>query len=112
MLDWLMEPINRILDWLFSGIYDFIVETFAYLIEVGTLWFIKLSLAMSAFAWDIAEQIIQNVGLSDALNSAWSTIPGDTASVLAFFGIPTVVNVILNSLVAKYVMKFLPLVGK
>lgn len=112
MLDWLMEPINEFFDWLFYGIYDFFVEAFAYLVEVLTIWMVKSAIVTTQFAWDVAEQIILDIGVTQALNSAWSTIPGDTASVLAFFAIPDVVNILLSALVTRWVLKFVPFTGK
>jgi hypothetical protein len=112
MLDWLMEPINAILQWLYEGIYQFFVETFAYFVEVATLGMIKFAITTTNFAWDVAKEIIIDIGVTDALNSAWSTLPGDTASTLSFFAIPDVINILLAALVTRWVLTFIPFTGK
>jgi len=112
MLDWLIDPIDFFVTWFQETIYEFFVSAFAYLVESMTLASIKFTIWSSQFAWDIAKQLINDLGVTDALNSAWSTIPGDTVSVLAFFQIPDVVNILLTAFVTSYTLKFIPFSGK
>jgi uncharacterized protein DUF2523 len=110
-MDWLMDPINEIIDFLYDDIYDFFVESFAYLVEQITLGSIKFTVWSIGFAWDIAEQIIVDIGLSSAMDSAWSALPGDMVSTLAFFGIPTGISMLLNSFITRYTLRFIPFSG-
>jgi len=112
MLDWLTAPIDFFVKWFNETIYEFFVNAFAYLVEQMTLASIKFTIWSSQFAWDIAKNIIDDLGVTDALNSAWSTIPGDTVSILAFFQIPDVINILLTALVTSYTLKFIPFSGK
>jgi len=112
MFDWLIEPINYVINWLQVTIYDYTVQSFAYMVEAATLASIKFMIWAIGFAWEVAEQIIVDLGVTDALNSAWSTIPGDTVSVLTFFQIPQMVSILVTAFITAYVMKFIPMTGK
>lgn len=112
MFDWLMEPINFVINWFQVTIYDYSVEAFAYMVKQMTLASIGFMVWAIGFAWEVAEQIIQDLGVTDALNSAWSTIPGDTVSVLTFFQIPQMVSILVTAFITAYVMKFIPMTGK
>ena len=112
MLDWLIDPINFIVHWFQETIYVFFVDAFAYLADSLTLAFIKFTTWSSEFAWDITKNIIDDLGATDALNSAWSTIPGDTVSVLSFFQIPDVISILLMAFITSYILKLIPFSGK
>lgn len=112
MLDWLMEPIKRLIEWLYSGIYDFIVETFALFVEYATIIMLKFTLWATSFAWDVSSTILENIGASDALASAWNLLPSDTVSTLYFFNVPQGIYFLITTAVSKYVLRFIPFMGK
>lgn len=111
-MDWLMSPINSILEFIQVDVYGLIIEAYSYLIQMITLGSIKFTIWSVGFGWDIATQIIEDLGVTDALNQAWSTLDGDTISVLSFFAIPDVISILLTAFVTSYTMKFIPFVGK
>jgi len=112
MLDWLIVPIDFFVKWFNETIYQFFVSAFAYLVEQMTLASIKFTIWSSQFAWDIAKTIINDLGVTDALNTAWSSLDGDIISILSFFQIPDVVNILLTAFVTSYTLKFIPFSGK
>jgi len=112
MLDWLMEPINAIITWLEHGIYDFFVETFEYFGQVLTLFFTEITTSFISFAWGLAKEIISSFGLDDDLSNTWSALPPDIVSIIGFFGIPAVINIIMAALITSFVLKFIPFLGK
>lgn len=112
MFDWLMEPIQRLIEWLYMGIYDFIVETFALFVEYVTIIMIKFTIWASSFAWDVASTILENIGASQALTSAWNLLPEQTVQTLYFFNVPQGMYMILTTAISKYVLRFIPFMGK
>jgi len=112
MLDWLMEPVNELLDFISDGIYTLIVESFALLVEYLTLKAIEFTIWSIGFSWDVAKAIINDLGLNDSLNSAWNLLPADSVSILSFFGVPNMISIILTALITSYTLKFIPFSGK
>lgn len=112
MFDWVVDPISRLLKFFEDDIYQFFVDAFAYLVEQLTLGSIKFMIWSMQFGWDVAEQIILDLGLNDKLNQAWGLMDNDTISILSFFGIPEVVSILLSAIVTSYVLKFIPFSGK
>lgn len=108
MFDWLMEPINAILSWLFEGIYHFFVQAFAYFIEVFTYIMILFTLWATEFAWDVASAIIVNTGINNVINTAFSFLPAQTRETLNFFRVLEAITLLITSLISKYVMRFIP----
>ncbi len=107
-----LDRLDNLIDFFLSGIYDFIVEAYALFVEFMTVSAISFILWAVGFAWDISVQIIENLGLQQALDSAWGEVPPDAAQVMMFFAIPDVVSILLNAFLTAYVLKFIPFTGK
>jgi hypothetical protein len=112
ILDAILEWLRSIGEFFSEGIYQLIVDGFSYLIEILTLWSIQFTVWSSGFAWDIAKNIITDLGISDKLNQAWGIIPVDTVNILAFFGIPELISMLVTAIITSYVLKFIPFSGK
>ena len=102
------DMLHFIAEWLNSGSYGFITEAFAYLIEVATLAAIKFMLWAIPFAWGIAKQILEDIGLSQAINQAWGSLDSATLQTVSFFQIPAAVNNILTAAVTKMALRYVP----
>jgi uncharacterized protein DUF2523 len=111
-MDWLMSPINRILDFLNEDIYPLFVDAFAYLVEQLTLMSIKSTIWSIGFGWDVSKSIIDDLGVSDQLNNAWSSLDSGTINVLTFFSIPEAIGMLVTAAVTAYTLKFIPFSGK
>jgi len=110
--DSVVARLNSIYEFITSGIYDFFVDSFALLVEYLTVSSIKFTIWSMSFAWDVSKSIIEDLGISDTLNNAWSTLPGDTVSILSFFGVPDMVNMLVTAIITSYTLKFIPFSGK
>ncbi|WP_435101042.1 DUF2523 family protein [Arhodomonas sp. AD133] len=105
----LFEGFQWILDWFNSGIYDFFVEWTAFFTQKAAIAAISAQVAAMQFAWDVARQILADIGVTGYINSAWGQLPADFRGVLGFFRIPEAVNLVANSYATRLVMQFLGL---
>jgi len=111
-MDWLLVPVTQIIEFITNGVYDLIIEAYAFLVIKLTLFYIESMIFSISFSWDVAKEVFQQLGITNALSQAWSYLDSETLSTLTFFGIPDVVNILTNALLTSYVLKFVPFSGK
>lgn len=104
----MFEYLEFIANWLQNGIYEFFTELVAYLFSTAMLLYFKAAVAGIDFAWDIAKSVINNIGLSSKMASAWAVLPADTMAAAQLFKVPESINLILTAGVTRLVMSFLP----
>ncbi|WP_417784452.1 DUF2523 family protein [Terasakiella pusilla] len=95
-------------DWIYSGIYTFTVDAYAYFIKQSVKAYIGFMITAIPFAWDVAQSIMNDLNISSYLDSAWGTLDAPTRSILAYLKIPEGVNFILSSAVTRFVLRFIP----
>ena len=97
-----------IYDWLNSGSYTWYTEATAYAIQTATIAYLKFLAWVIPFAWGIAKAIIQDLGISQALQSAWGSLDSTVVQAATFFKIPEAVNNIITALVTRIAFRFIP----
>lgn len=90
------------------GIYELLTAAFASFIEWLTILKFQTMLWTLSLAWDVAQVLISNLGISSALSAAWGSFDSVTLSNLMFFRVPDAVNMILSALGTRFVLRFLP----
>lgn len=70
--------------------------------------YLELKLYMLELAYDLAAQIISAVGLSEAIQSAWSSLPPATASTLTYLRVPEAINMIMSAYVTRFILGLMP----
>ena len=105
----MQDLLNWITSFFHTGIYDLITAAFASLIEWLLLAKLNFLLWVLQFSWDIASKLITNLGISSALQSAWSSLDSQVLQTLMFFRVPDAVNMILGAFGTRFVMRFLPI---
>lgn len=100
----MLDAIFYIADWVSSGIYDFVVELFAWgLIKMEkAYWFMKLETLK--FAWDIAKEILDDLNITAAINQAWGRLDSETLAWFSFFKIPEALNTLITAVVTRFVL--------
>lgn len=101
--------LDQILEFISSGIYDFFTETFAQFIIYSTLASIKFKIFMLEFAWDTAQSIMQQLNISQAINTAFAQLNSNTLSFLTFYKLPECINIVLSAHVTRYVLSIIGL---
>lgn len=103
----LFDLVQTLVDFIKNGIYQFIVDVFAYII----VWWHKLKLMslifMVQFSWDIASQIMQDLNITGFLNSMYAHLDNQILGVMLYFRIPEALNTILNAYLTRYIFRFL-----
>jgi len=111
-MDWLLVPVTQLIDFITNGIYDFTIESFQFLMLKITLFTIDTVIFFISLAWDLMKVILNQVGITNALSSAWSYLDSGMLSTLTFFGIPDLINIITTAFLTKFLFKFIPFIGK
>ncbi|TRW98995.1 DUF2523 family protein [Candidatus Methylobacter oryzae] len=123
MLDLLIDAFNQISqflteienyivafwDFVTHGIYDFAVKWLANWVIYATISTITFKLWAISFAWDIAQEILSQLNITSAIQSAWSALDSRIMDAISFFRIPEAINIILTAHVTKFVLRFLGL---
>lgn len=114
-----MEYIDSILlffqwvwDFLTTGIYDFLRDGMMLLTKGAIYSYIQIQLFALNVAFHAAQSFMTDFGVSQQLRTYWGQIPGDVAAGLNFFGIPQALNIIFSALSTRFVLKFVPFIGR
>lgn len=92
-----------------SDIYQLITSAFAHLVEWLTLLKLHIMLWTIQFSWDVAVKAMANIGVTQAIQSAWSGLDSDIAQALMYFRVPDAINLIANAFGTRFVLKFIPI---
>jgi len=103
----MIEFFNEIYAWFTSGIYDFAVEFWAWVIIKVSYIRIQWALASIEFAWNIAREIITQLNISGEMQTALNQLPPDIVDKLNFFNVINGLNLLLNAFVTRFVMRFI-----
>jgi hypothetical protein len=98
---------QEIIDFRQTGIYHFFVEWFAELMKWFYVGWYKSKLFAITFAWDVAQEILSSLNLSDAIESAFNSLDSKLLAVVSFFRIPEGLNLILSAYVTRMVLTFM-----
>lgn len=105
----LVNYLERFWDFLQHGIYDFFTKLLATWIIYSTIATIKFKLWSLTFAWHIAQQILSQLNIVSAIESAWGSVDSRIMSAMSFFRIPEAINIILTARLTRFVLKFMGL---
>ncbi|MGF1760012.1 DUF2523 domain-containing protein [Photobacterium sagamiensis] len=90
-----------------TGFPDFVEKMFAYLIEWAV--YIKFVLYMHSleFAYGVAQHLVANLGLMDAVNAAMSSLSPDQRAIFETYGAREGLVIIINGLMTRFVLNFM-----
>ncbi len=92
-----------------TGIYQFFTKWFAEFIKWWMVGWYKAKLQAMIFSWDIAQEILSTLNISDQINSAFSLLDSRVIQVISFFRIPEAINIVLSAYTTRFVLNFLGL---
>lgn len=118
-MDWIAGFLDNILSffqwiWTFlsSGIYQFVKEVLVLLTKVALYSWLSVQIMALDVAYAAAQSILSDIGVSEAIRAKWAGLPAEIASTLSFFGIPQAMNIIFSALSTRFVLKFVPFLGR
>lgn len=106
-LNLIVEFFNRLVDFFQTGIYDYTTEAYAQFVIWSTVSMIRFKIAMIGFAWDVAQQIIQQLSLSSYINQAFAQLDSVLFNFICFLRVPEFVNLVMSAFVTRYVLNFM-----
>ncbi|MDN3380980.1 MULTISPECIES: DUF2523 family protein [unclassified Pseudoalteromonas] len=86
---------------------NFFKRAVAYIIEKIMLMLITIQFESMKLAWSIAESILENFQIASKIASAASGLPQDIKAALVDLRFFDALNIIIQALVARYVMRFI-----
>lgn len=70
--------------------------------------YLEAKLYLLEIAYEIASALIAGVGISDAINAAWTNVPVTARAVLTYLKIPEAINMIISAVITRFVLSFMP----
>ncbi|MFZ2404289.1 MAG: DUF2523 family protein [Methylobacter sp.] len=114
LLNYLLDSVTYFFEFTYKfiteGIYDLAVWAFTKIVEMSVLASLNFILWALPFAWDVAKNIIQDIGLSTILNNAWNSLDSTILGYATALRIPDSVNLIISAFFTKFVLRFIPFV--
>lgn len=92
-----------------NGIYQFFTKWFAEFIKWYMVGWYKAKLQAITFAWDVAQELLASLNLSEHINIAFSALDSRVVQIISFFRIPEAINIVLSAYTTRFVLNFLGL---
>ncbi|WP_434951829.1 DUF2523 family protein [Shewanella sp. HL-SH4] len=90
-----------------EGIPDFVTRFTAWFVEYYMLLQAYAYLASLRFAWDVAQLILQDLSVAEAIGAAFNSLPPSLRTFAIECRIVDAINVILNAYVTKIVFRMI-----
>lgn len=108
-MDSIIEYLQSMLEFRDSGIYQFLTEVFGEFVIWLTVGAIKFKTFMVVFAWDVAQEILNSLNISSALQAAWGALDSKLLMMVTYLKIPDAINVLISARVTRYVLDIIGL---
>ncbi|WP_440053035.1 DUF2523 family protein (plasmid) [Pseudoalteromonas sp. T1lg65] len=99
--------VSDIWDFLDTDLPNFITRFFAWFVEYATLLRLKIELETIKFSWQVSKNIIENFQIASRITSAANQLPADVRAALVDMRAFDALNVVIQALITRYVMRFL-----
>lgn len=107
-----LEFFQYIWDFFTSGIYEFTKEAFKAATKVAIYAYFQGLLMAIEIAYEVFDEIMSDLGVTQAISNYWSSVDSDVRGMLSFFGIPDAINMLTSAIGTRFVMRFIPLLGR
>lgn len=111
-LDQITSFFQYIWDFLTTGIYEFVKDGLVVLTKAAIYSYVHIQILALEVAYEAAQSIMSDLGVAQAVRQRYAGLPADVVNVLSFFGIPQALNIIFSALSTRFVLKFVPFVGR
>jgi hypothetical protein len=100
----LTEKLDEFFSFFTTGIYGFFNELLGEMAAWYLIWVIKAKIFFAQVGFDAANIILENFGISDLINNAFSSLDSKIAGFIFFLRIPEAINIILSAYIARMVL--------
>ncbi|ROR99919.1 uncharacterized protein DUF2523 [Sinobacterium caligoides] len=103
-MDQVMVGFQTLIDFFTVDVYTFFNEALVQLGSYVVIWMFKAKMVAMVFAYEVAVAVLDNIGLSAMINSAWGGIDSKIMGIITAFRIPDAINVLLNAYVTRFIL--------
>ena len=90
-----------------TGLPSFFEKAFAYVIEYSIYIKYYFWLQSVDFAFGVAQSLISNLGLMDAINAAFANLLPSQRNILETYGAREGLTMIINAMMTRFVLNFM-----
>ena len=108
-MDQIIDGIQQLVNFSYDGVYGFFYEIFVEISTWFVIWQIEAKIFFLKFAWDVAQNLLANIGISSMIESSWSAIDSTTMSYITFFRLPEAFNILIQAGITKFTLRALSL---
>ncbi|MBV7564160.1 DUF2523 family protein [Pseudomonas sp. sia0905] len=119
MFDWIAGFLDQIIlffqwiwDFFTQGIYEFVKDGMVILTKAAMYSFLQMQLIALEIAYEAAQGVISDLGIASAVRERYGQLPGELTSALSFFGVPQALNILFSALSTRFMLRFVPFIGR
>lgn len=108
----LYDFIQYIWNWMYVGVYEFIKEILVVLTKAAIYTYFRMMIFAAEIGFEVVQDIFSDLGVTQEVQSAYTSIPEDMRNTLAFFRIPEALTLLFSAIPTRWAMKFIPFIGR
>lgn len=101
----LIDGIFFVMEWLYSGIYEFVEEVMQELVAWLVIAKLQGMLFMMEFSWGVAKQIMVNLNIGEYIDQGFSNLDPVLMGYLNFFRVPESLNLIVQAIATRVTLR-------
>lgn len=101
----ILDGILFFIDWIYTGIYDFVEEVMQELVAWLVIAKLQGMLFLMEFSWGVAKQIMVNLNIGDYINQGFSDLDPVLMGYLNFFRVPESLNLIVQAIATRVTLR-------
>jgi len=98
------DALTDITSWFSDGLYEAADNLFQRMAAWVIIWILEAKLFMLGLGIEIAELFIEALGISDLLNSAFSSLDSKVSNFVYYLKIPEAINILISAYTTRFVM--------
>lgn len=100
----LLQHLLDMLELVLVFFYDAMVQLVSSII----IKMMESSVMLVKFSWDVAKQILTDLGVTQLIDHAWNSLESETLKVMKYMRIPEALDIILSARVTRFVLAYMP----
>ncbi len=103
-MDEIITAGQSIIDFISTGSYTFVQAMFAWLTIKLVYWWFYLKLQMLEFFWGVGLSIINQLNISDTINTYWGYLDSEILALATYLNLPDALNFVINARITRFIM--------
>ena len=108
----IVDFLQSIWDWLYSGIYDFVASAFVLLTKMLIHAWLSAKLFLLKISYTAFSEIVSEIGITDKVSEYYGYISPETRAILSALRIPEALLIICSAIGTRWTMNFVPFLGR